>query len=141
MAYVLGKDVILKVGDGAGSEVFTALGGEGELSWSRSSDEIDLTTKDDDTYKNSSYGLQSISIGVSGKVKLPDTALERVDTVAKSGTPNVNVQIYRRDTSVVIFAGAVAVGNFSCEFPSGGAATYSFAMKNVGAPTTDDIGA
>lgn len=139
MAYELGKDWRVYVGDGAGTEVFTALGGEGSFEMQRASDDIDLTTKDNTTYKSGTYGLQTITLSVSGKVKLPDTALTRIDTVAKSGTPEVNIQIKKGATTK--FAGAVAIGNFSLSFPAEGAATYSFSLRNVGAPTTDNIGA
>lgn len=139
MAYEIGKDWRVYVGDGAGTEVFSALGGEGSFEMQRASDDIDLTTKDDATYKNGTYGLQQITFSVSGKVKLPDTALTRIDTVAKSGTPEVNIQIKKGST--IKFLGRVAVGNFSTSFPSDGPATYSFSARNVGAPTTDNLGA
>lgn len=139
MAYEYGKAWRIHVGDGAGSEVFSALGGEGSFDWQRQSDEIDFTTKDDAVYKNSGYGLQSITFNVQGKLKLPDTALERIDTIAKSGTPEVNIKIMKGATEK--FVGAVAVGNFSCSFPSDGAATFSFTARNVGAPSTDNLGA
>lgn len=139
MGYELGKDWRIYVGDGGGTEVFSALGGEGSFEMQRSSDDIDLTTKDDATYKNGTYGLQQITISVNGKLKLPDTALVRLDTVAKSGTPETNIQIKKGST--IKYQGRVSIGNFSTAFPSDGAATYSFSARNVGAPTTDNIGA
>lgn len=139
MAYQLGKDWRFCVGDGGGTEVFTAIGGEGSFEWSRASDSIDLSSKDDGTYKFMTYGLQSISFNVSGKVVLPDTALEQIDTIAKSGSPTVNIQIKKGAT--VKFQGEVGIGNFSCSFPNEGAATYSFTAMISDTPVTDDIGA
>lgn len=115
--------------------MFTQLGGEGSFELQRASDDIDLTTKDDTTYKNGTFGLMQITLSVSGKVKLPDTALTRIDTVARSGTPNVNIQIKKGAT--VKFACAVGVGNFSASYPADGPATYSFTMRNTAAPGTD----
>jgi len=137
MAFELGKDWRLYVGNGAGTEVFYALGGEGSLEHGRASDDIDLTSKDDAAYKSGSYGLQAITQSVSGKVNLPDTALARLEAVVKSGTPNVNVQI--RKGATVKFACAMAVGNLSIQFPVDGPATYSFSLRNNGAPTVDAL--
>lgn len=137
MGFELGKDWRLYIGDGAGTEVFVALGGEGSLEVQRSSDDIDFTSKDDSTYKSGGYGLQQITLSVSGKLKLPDTALARIETVVKSGNPNLNIQVKKGTTTK--FACPVAVGNFSSSFPAEGAATYSFSMRNVGAPTTDAL--
>lgn len=137
MPFELGKDWRLYIGSGGGSETFAALGGEGSLEVQRASDDIDLTSKDDATYKSGSYGLQQITLSVSGKLNLPDTALARLETVIKSGNPNVNIQVKKGST--IKFACAVAVGNFSASFPAEGPATYSFNMRNVGAPTTDAL--
>lgn len=137
MGYEIGKDWRIFVGDGAGTEVFTQLGGEGSFELQRASDDIDLTTKDDAVYKNGTFGLMQITLSVNGKVKLPDAALTRIDTVARSGTPNVNIQIKKGST--VKFAGAMGVGNFSASYPAEGAATYSFSARNTAAPTTDTL--
>ncbi len=137
MAYVLGKDVKLFVGDGAGSEVFTALGGEGSLSWARSSTEVDLSSKGDPGL--STYVNPKLTLSASGKLKLPDTALERIDTVAKSSTNEVNVEVKRG--AVVLFKCAVGIGNFTTDFPNEGVATFSFNMGCVATPDIDDLGA
>lgn len=139
MAYQLGKDWRFCVGDGGGTEVFTAIGGEGSFEWSRASDSIDLSSKDDGTYKFGTYGLQTISFNVTGKVVLPDTALERIDTIAKSGAPTLNIQIKKGST--VKFNAEVGIGNFSCSFPNGDAATYSFTAMLSDTPVVDDLGA
>jgi predicted secreted protein len=139
MGVEYGKDWRIKIGDGGGTEVFDAIGGEGSFDWARASDEIDLSSKDDGIYKSTGYGQQAITFSISGKVKLPDAGLERADTVSKSSPPEVNIQVVKG--AVIKFEGRVAIGNFSCSFPSDGPATYSFAMKNVGAPVTDDLGA
>ena len=61
------------------------------------------------------------------------------DEIAKSATPEVNVQVVKG--SIVKFEGLVSIGNFSCSFPDDEVATYSFDMKVADAPVTDDLGA
>lgn len=139
MAKELGKDWRLYVGDGAGTEAFDALGGEGSLEWGRQSDDLDFSDKDSGIYGSGGFGLQRITFNVSGNLTLPDDAFERLDTIAKSGNPILNVQI--KKGAVVKYSGAVSVGNMSSSFPHDGPATFSFNMKNYGAPTVDDIGA
>ncbi|HEX2594804.1 MAG TPA: phage tail tube protein [Rhizomicrobium sp.] len=134
-----GKDTRLYIGDGASTEAFNPIGGETSLSWKRSSDDIDLSSKDDGQYKSGSYGQQSITFTVQGNVKLPDVGLQAASDTAKSVTPERNIQLKRG--AVVIYSGRVGIGNFSAEFPKDGSATYSFDMKNVGAPAVDDLGA
>ena len=85
------------------------------------------------------YGRQTVSFRVSGKLTLPDTGLERADEIAKSATPEVNVQVVKG--SIVKFEGLVSIGNVSCSFPDDEVATYSFDMKVADAPVTDDLGA
>lgn len=134
-----GKDWRIKIGDGAVPEVFTPIGGETSFDWKRSSQEIDLSDKDSGVYGSSSYGQQKITISVSGNVKLPDVGLEKAADVAKSAPPEVTVQITKGAT--VKFEGLVGVGNFSTSHGKDGPVTYSFDLSNIGAPTTDDLGA
>lgn len=140
MAFELGKDWRFYVGNGSTpTEVFTAIGGEGSFEMSRASDEIDLSTKDDGTYKFNTFGLQAVSFNVSGKLKLPDTALQRIDTIAKSGNPVLNIQIKKGST--IKFHGQVGIGNFSATFNNGDVATYSFNAVMTDTPTVDNIAA
>src|SRR3546814_16683951 len=92
---------------------------------------MDFSTKDDDVYGSAGYGLQTITFNVQGKLKLPDTALERIDTIAKSGNPVVNIKIMKG--AVEKFVGAVAVGNFLSSFPHDGPATFRFTARNAAA--------
>lgn len=141
MGIEYGKDWRIRVGDGADpAEVFSDVGGEGSFDWERASDEIDLSSKDDGVYKSTGYGQQAITFQVTGKVKLPDPkGLERVAELSKTSPPEVVIQIVKND--IVKFEGKVAIGNFSTSFPHDGPATYSFSMKNVGAPEVDNLGA
>jgi predicted secreted protein len=139
MGVELGKNWRLKIGDGASPEVFTVVGGEGSLDWTRQSKEIDTSSKDTGQYATMAYGRQSVSFKISGKLTLPDTGLERVADIAQSATPEVNIQITKG--SIVKFEGLVSVGNFSTSFPDDDACTYSADMKAAETPTVDDLGA
>jgi hypothetical protein len=134
-----GLDWRIQIGDGGGPEVFTNIGGEISFDWKRSSEEIDESTKDDGIYGSTSYGQQKIMISVNGNLKLPDTGLEAAAATSKASPPEVNVKIVKGAT--VKFAGLVAIGNFSTTHNKTGPVTWSFDMANVGAPTTDNLGA
>ena len=140
MAYELGKDWRIHVGDGASpTEVFSQLGGEGSFEFQRSAQEIDLSTKDDADYALADFGLQKISISVSGYVKLPNTALEALTDKAKATDKRVNLKIM--DGAVVKYAGQVAVGGQGISAGKDGAVAYSFSLVASAAPTTDDMAA
>lgn len=132
-----GLDWRVQVGDGADPEVFTEIGGEIQFTWSRSSDEIDESTKDDGAYGSTSYGQQKIKIAMSGNLKLPNAGIKRVSDVSKLRPPHLQVKIMKG--AIVKFDGLMAVGNFSIEAPLKGPATYNYDLSNVGAPDTDDL--
>lgn len=139
MAYELGKDWRIAIGDGESSEAFDLIGGEGSFDWTRQSQEIDLGTKDDSDYALGDFGITRITFNVSGKLKLPDDGLERAFAVSKSASKRVNWQV--KKNSVIKYAGQVAIGNFSMSAPTEGPATYSFTAIASAVPTTDNIGA
>ncbi|MFN3517953.1 MAG: phage tail tube protein [Sphingomonas sp.] len=138
MATERGADWRIEV-KGAGAEEFVPIGGEISFDWSRSSNEIDESTKDDGMYGSTSYGQQKISIRVNGNAKLPDPGLSRISTVAKTSPPETVVRIVKG--AIAKFEGLVAVGNFSTTHPKDGPVTYTFDMANKGAPTVDNFAA
>lgn len=137
MATERGADWRIEVKD-TGTE-FDPIGGEISFDWSRSSNEIDESTKDDGMYGSTSYGQQKITFRVNGNVKLPDPGLTRIASVAKTSPPETIIRVTKG--AIVKFEGPVAVGNFSTTHPKDGAVTYTFDMANKGAPTVDDFGA
>jgi hypothetical protein len=134
-----GLDWRIKIGDGGGPEAFVIIGGEISFDWKRTSEEIDESTKDDGIYGSTSYGQQKIMISANGNLKLPDTGIEAAAAASKASPPEVNVEIVKGST--VKFAGKIAIGNFSTNHDKKGPVTWSFDMVNVGAPTTDNLGA
>jgi hypothetical protein len=134
-----GLDWRIQIGDGGSPEAFTNIGGEISFDWKRSSEEIDESTKDDGIYGSTSYGQQKIMISANGNVKLPDTGLQALVAASKASPPEVNIKIVKGATTK--FAGKVAAGNFSTAHNKTGPVTWSCDLANVGAPTTDDLGA
>jgi predicted secreted protein len=132
-----GKDWRIHIGDGESSEAFDTLGGEGSFDFKRSSDSIDLSSKDDGVYKASGWGQQSISISVTGNVKLPDDGLEQAVDISKASPPEVNIKIMKG--AIVKFAGRIGIGNLSITAAKDGPVGYSFDMSAVSAPTVDDL--
>lgn len=140
MGYELGKDWRIHVGDGAiPTEAFVVMGGEGSFEFTRASQEIDLSTKDDGEYALGDFGTQKITIAVSGKLKLPDASIQRIFTVSKSTSKRTKMKIRKGTTDK--FLGEVAIGNFSMSAPTEGAVTYSFTATASAVPTVDDIAA
>lgn len=140
MANEYGKDWRVCIGDGEEvGEVFTPLGGETSHSFRRSSADIDLSDKDSGVYGSGSYGLQRVTISVSGNLKLPDAAFAALFAASKTSPPEINVQI--RKNAIIKFHGRVGVGNFSSEASREGPVTYSCDLSNIGAPIVDELGA
>jgi len=129
----------IEVGDGQATEDFDLVGGEVAFDWSRSSKEIDTSSKDDGAYGTAGYGRQSVSFRANGKLKLPDPGIERIATVSKSATPELTLRVTKG--GIVKYEGKVAIGNFSLSFPDDDVATYSYEAKSAAAPTIDNLGA
>ncbi len=137
MSNEFGNDWRIKIGDGATPEVFTVIGGETSLDWTRTSQEQDISDKDTGTYGASSFSQQKITFKIAGNLKLPDAGLAELDAASKASPPQVMVQVMRG--AVVKYKGLVSVGNFSVTAPTVGPVTYTADMVNAAAPITDDL--
>jgi predicted secreted protein len=135
----MGKDWRIQIGDDSDPVVYSPIGGETTFDWKRSSQEIDLSSKDDGIYGSTTYGQQKITFSVSGNLKLPDVGLLAAEAASKASPPQAPIKVVKG--AIVKFAGVVAIGNFSVTAGKDGAVTYTFDASNVGAPDTDDIGA
>jgi TP901-1 family phage major tail protein len=97
MAKQLGRAMLVKIGDGAGSEVFTTLCGLMSKELSINNEMIDVTTADCTTpegvlWRESLAGVSSIDVSGSGLFE--DSVQElRANTVANSTTKLANFQI------------------------------------------------
>jgi hypothetical protein len=138
MPVELGKNYKIYIGDGAATEVFTSLGGQGSLSWQRAFKAIETSSKDNGIYGSAKSGLQNITMTVTGRLNVPDTAFEDLYNYSKSGTPEMNIEV--RKGSTVKYKGKMSIsGTFTADMPYEGAVDYSFDLTNVEAPVTDSL--
>jgi hypothetical protein len=130
----------IEIGDGTtGTENFLPIAGEVTFDWTRTSKEIDLSSKDDGAYAATGYGSQKVTISPSGKLKLPDPGLQRLSAVSKLIPPVETVKIMKG--AIVKYQGLMGVGNFSTAHPNDDVCTWKCDLTAVAAPTVDDIGA
>lgn len=137
MTHQYGRDWRIKISDGGSPATFSTIGGEGSWDKRVSSDQVDLSSKDDGAFKAMGWGQQSVTFQVQGKAKLPDTGLEKAYAVSTSDPPEIEIQLV--NGASVVWQGNVGIGNFSLSGPSNGAVTYSFDMTAVEAPSIDDL--
>lgn len=132
-----GRDYRVKIDDGTGVMVPIA----GESGWNKktASDKVDLSSKDDDGIKAQGFGLREITISVSGKAKLPDAGISRVQAVQASSPPEVRMQLVKGAT--VVYDGLVGIGNWSLDGQANGAVGWSFDAAAVAGPTIDTLDA
>lgn len=137
MGKKLGNDYRLFIGDGAGTEVFSEIKGQQNLSITRNGSTIDTSTKDNAPYGTSAPGLRSLSIAFALIPDLPDatgyTALETF-SLAASSTPK-NFQIKKGST--VVFQGSMYCTDFNTTFDMNDAVKATGTLVAAAAPTTD----
>ena len=111
MAKQLGRTLLVKIGDGAGSEAFTTIAGLNSKSITINNSAIDVTTPDATTpsgalFAQSLNGLKSVSVSGDG-IFLDESAQEgRLNTIAMQADPVANFQLVVPD-----------FGTYSGEFP------------------------
>lgn len=135
--FVQGRGVRFMIGDGQQTETYLTIGGETNLSYKTSPDKVDLSSKDDGAYKSGAYGPFELAFSISGKVKITDAGLTRVQ--AASLTPGTLVDVKILNGTFVMYQGTCAIGPLSFEAPDAGVCTYTFEAMNVGVPTTNNI--
>lgn len=126
-----GKTFILKLGNGATTEVFTTVGGMRATSITINNTSVDITDKDSDSWQTllADAGGRNITISASGIFK--DTASETsIRTAAMAATLN-NYQILFTGTSDK-FQGAFQIENFSYQGDNNDVVQYSMSLKSSG---------
>jgi hypothetical protein len=113
------------------------IGGETSHSFRRTSTDSDTSDKDSGVYGSSKYGLQRISVGLSGNLKLPDPGFAALFAASKTPDSEIEVQIAKGD--VVKYQCVSSIGNFSHEAPNTGPVTFSCDLANAAAPTVDNL--
>lgn len=137
MAKQLGRALLVKIGDGAGTEAFANLCGLNSKTMTINNSLIDVTTPDCTTpagimWTESLNGVKNLTISGDGFFEDSVTEL-RMNTVAMQADPKCNFQ-------VVVPAFGTYAGSFyieSLEFggESQGGVTYSLSLTSNGAVT------
>lgn len=137
MAKQKGRLLLIKIGDGETSEVFTVLCGLRSKTISLNNSEIDVTTADCTTPEGPLWtevldGVKRMTVSGNGYFK--DEAAElRLNTVAMADTPVANFQLIVPDFGT--FAGAFFVGSVEYGGEQEDGVTYSLSLASSGEVT------
>ena len=135
MAKQLGRRLLVKIGDGAGSEAFTTIAGLNSKSIMRNNSAIDVTTPDATTpsgalWASSLNGLNSVSISGDG-IFLDESAQEgRLNTIAIAADPVANFEIVVPDFGT--YSGEFRVTSLEFGGETEGSATFSLSLESNG---------
>ena len=138
MAKQLGRTLLVKIGDGAGSEAFTAIAGLNSKSITINNSAIDVTTPDATTpsgalFAQSLNGLKSVSVSGDG-IFLDESAQEgRLNTIALQADPVANFQLVVPDFGT--YSGEFRVTSLEFGGETDGAATFSLSLECNGTVT------
>ena len=138
MAKQLGRSLLLKIGDGAESEAFTAFAGMNSKSLTINNTGIDVTTPDATTpggalWAQSLNGLKSVSLSGDG-IFLDESAQEgRLNTIAMQADPVANFEVVVPDFGT--YAGEFRVTSLDFGGDTEGAVTFSASFESNGAVT------
>lgn len=134
MSKEAGKKVILKVGDGGGTEVFTALAGQSDTRLSLQGNPIDVSDKTTNNWGATIAGTLAATVTVSGYPDWPDTAgWDTLRTHFEAGT-TVNCQLVVNNDGDY-YQGAFSVTGFDVGGAEDGATEYSITLQAAGALT------
>ena len=135
MAKQLGRSLLLKIGDAADPEVFTAFAGMNSKTLTINNSAIDVTTPDSTTpggvlWTESLNGLKAVSLSGDG-IFLDVAAQEgRLNTIAMAADPIANFEIIVPDFGT--YSGAFRVTSLDFGGETEGAVTFSASMESSG---------
>jgi len=137
MAKQLGRALLVKIGDGGGTETFANLCGLNSKSLTINNSSIDVTTPDCASPEGALWtatlaGLKNVS--VSGDGFFEDSVAEaRMNTVAMSADNACNFQIIVPDFGT--YAGSFRIASLEFGGETEGGVTYSLSLESNGAVT------
>lgn len=133
MAAQKGKDLLLKIGDGATVEVFAAVAGMRSNSLKINNEYIDVTNKDSAGMRELiDGGIQSMNVTGSG-VFLNGAGFTLVHTKVLANGPPTNFQIIAPGLGT--YEGPFAIVDFEITGEHNGEVTYSMTLDSAGAVT------
>jgi TP901-1 family phage major tail protein len=133
MAFSKGSDCIVKVGNGATPEVFTALAGQVSASVSSSADRIDTSNKADGAFGSSIAGKLNISVSVGGIIDWDDEMLQRIETQYNARN-SINLEI-PQSTGARKVKGTFSILSFETSGDDNDVQKYSISFQSVGPVT------
>ena len=135
MAKQLGRSLLVKIGDGSGSEAFTSIAGLNSKSITINNSAIDVTTPDATTpsgalWAASLNGLKSMSVSGDG-IFLDESAQEgRLNTIAMQADPVANFELVVPDFGT--YSGSFRVTSLEFGGETEGATTFSLSLESNG---------
>lgn len=125
-----GIDFLIYIGDGEAEETFKKVAGQRGGTFNMSSDEIDLTSKDNYGFADRDYGVQDWSIDGDGVFIEGDTSHTAIlDAFLARETLTVRWQF----PSGKRYEGKAMISEFPIEAPYDDVATYSISLLGKGA--------
>lgn len=142
MATKLGNDYRLWV-ESTTPGTYNLVLGQQSLSYGRTANTIDISTKDNTPYAASAPGLFDVSVTLDGIADLPDTTgFTRVETLFKAQTAT-KFQIRKGGAAGAdadkVLAATFYILDFSVDFAQNDAVKYKLALGLASAPTTDAL--
>lgn len=129
-----GKDFVLQIGDGGGTEVFTTIGGLRSKSMSINAEAIDITNHGSNQWKTLLDGAGIKSMSVSGSGVFTDSASEaQMQTDALAQTLR-NFKIIDSDTGDY-FTGAFKITSLEYAAEYNAERNWSISLESSGAIT------
>ena len=127
MGKVKGVNILVKIDvDGE----MTVVGGQRGATLNRSSEAIDVTTKDSMGWKENEYGAKEWSVDCDGLFIDNDTAYAKLEDAYMAGT-KIDLEIGM--PSGTTYSGAALITDFPLEMPYDESVTYSVAFVGDGA--------
>ena len=145
MGKKLGSQYMLWI-ESATPGVYNLIAGQGNLSISRSAEQIDTTTKDDGGYGTGAFGPRKVSLSLDVTPSLPDAqGYERLETLSNAANPAPFKAQVRKNGSAGVAADAVfecsLYGNIDdSAFNQGQAVAAKVSLMAAAAPTIDKLG-
>jgi len=137
MAKQLGRALLVKIGDGEASEVFSNLCGLNSKSLTINNSSIDVTTPDCTSPEGALWtetlaGLKNVSVSGDGFFE-DSTAEARMNTVAMAADNVANFQVVVPDFGT--YAGAFRLTSVEYGGETEGGVTYSLSLESTGVVT------
>lgn len=134
MAATLGRQFLLKVGDGATPEVFTTLPDQQTTTATRNGQIVDVTTKDSDAERTllADGGIKNTVFTVSGIADSSDTQLTLINTQYDAQSINNYQIVWPGSSTTTTFEGGFQISSFETTADTDTSVTYSITLESSG---------